>query len=259
MSNVSVWMPSYGHAGTIGRAIASVQAHDVRELLILDDNSTDGSLAIAQAYAAQDSRLTVKIQPPKPPGGSWEIAAYREALTLTGKHIVSLSTDDWLMDGVIASVEKHIDAAVVFHDYIACNMASEPMWYVRCHLHDVLPITRTPGEVVEKIEKCEPCETGIGSSIRSDCLAWLCGLEFWTMGPYADAIGYAAVGAKFGAVYSPVIGATFTVDPNGYGARNRDDPAKHAGWVAAVKAFLASTGLPENVQHIIAAKRQIGA
>jgi len=256
--SVSVWMPSYCHAGTIGRAIASVLAQPVHELLILDDNSTDGSLPLAQAYAATDSRVTVKVQPIKAAGVSWEPAAYREALTLTGDHIISLSADDWLLPGTVDSAQRHIADAVIFHDYLVCDhLQSKIISNVQCGMHRLDSVSFGPREAQMRIEQCQACESGIGSSIRSDCLRWLCDLEFWKMGPYADAIGYAAVAAFFGAAYSPHVAAVFTQTPNGYGARMRNDPDKRHGLLIEVDTFLKRTGLPPEVQRIIAEKRDI--
>ena len=256
--SVSVWMPSFCHAGTIGRAIASVLAQPVHELLILDDHSTDGSLPLALAYAAKDSRVTVKVQPIKAHGVSWEPAAYREALTLTGQHIISLSADDWLLPGTVDSVQRHVDDAVIFHDYLVCDhLLSKIISNVQCGMHRLDSVSFGPREAQMRIEQCQACESGIGSSIRSDCLRWLCDLEFWAMGPYADAIGYAAVAAFFGAAYSPHVAAVFTDNPGGYGARMRNDPDRRAGLLIEVDSFLKRTGLPPEVQRIIKEKRDI--
>ncbi len=77
------------------------------------------------------------------------------------------------------------------------------------------------------------------------------------MGPYCDAIGYAAVAAFFGAAYSPHVAAVFTQNPNGYGASVRNDPDKRHGLLIEVDTFLKRTGLPPDVQRIIAEKRDI--
>lgn len=58
---VTVAIPFYNAEQFLDDAIRSVinQTHTNWELLLLDDGSTDGSLAIAQRYAAQDERITV--------------------------------------------------------------------------------------------------------------------------------------------------------------------------------------------------------
>jgi hypothetical protein len=128
---------------------------------------------------------------------------------------------------------------------------------VLCGMHRLDTLSFGPRGAQLRIEACQACESGIGSSIRSDCLRWLCDLEFYRMGPYADAIGYAAVAAFFGAAYSPHVAAVFTQNPNGYGARIRNDPDKRHGLLIEVDTFLKRTGLPPDVQRIIAEKRDI--
>src|SRR5688572_7470320 len=62
---LSVLMPAYNAARYIGPAIDSVLAQTVRalELLVIDDGSTDGTLALAQDYAKRDPRVRVVTQP----------------------------------------------------------------------------------------------------------------------------------------------------------------------------------------------------
>lgn len=58
---ISVVMPSYNSAEFIGEAIRSVLGQTYRdlELIVCDDGSSDGTLAIAEAFAAQDPRVRI--------------------------------------------------------------------------------------------------------------------------------------------------------------------------------------------------------
>jgi glycosyltransferase involved in cell wall biosynthesis len=63
---VTVWVPSYNHAPYLPAAIESVRDQTFRdfELVIVDDGSTDGSLAIAERYAADHpERIEVLTHP----------------------------------------------------------------------------------------------------------------------------------------------------------------------------------------------------
>ena len=62
---VSVVIPSYNHARFLGEAIESVLAQTMPdlELIVLDDGSSDESIAIAEAIAARDGRVKVHAQP----------------------------------------------------------------------------------------------------------------------------------------------------------------------------------------------------
>jgi glycosyltransferase involved in cell wall biosynthesis len=58
---VSVVMPAYNAAATIGRAIASAlrQTESRLEVIVVDDASTDGTAAVAQRVATRDRRVHV--------------------------------------------------------------------------------------------------------------------------------------------------------------------------------------------------------
>ena len=62
---ISVLIPSYNCARYLPEAIESVLEQEFRdwELLIIDDASTDGSLAVINKYAALDPRITFQCNP----------------------------------------------------------------------------------------------------------------------------------------------------------------------------------------------------
>ena len=59
--DVSVIMPAYQHAAFIDEAISSIRCQTLEnlELVVVDDGSADGSLAIAQRHAVADHRVRV--------------------------------------------------------------------------------------------------------------------------------------------------------------------------------------------------------
>jgi len=62
---VSVLVPTYNYARFLAEAIESVLAQQFTdfELLIVDDASTDDTAAVAQTYAARDSRVQLTVHP----------------------------------------------------------------------------------------------------------------------------------------------------------------------------------------------------
>lgn len=64
-ARVSVILPAFNAAETLGAAIASVRAQTFRdwELLVVDDGSTDRTVEIARQAGAADARISVVSQP----------------------------------------------------------------------------------------------------------------------------------------------------------------------------------------------------
>ncbi|MBW4459913.1 MAG: glycosyltransferase [Nodosilinea sp. WJT8-NPBG4] len=62
---VSIILPAYNAASTLGQTVASVQAQTVPdwEVIIVDDGSDDNTPALAAQFAAQDERIRTVSQP----------------------------------------------------------------------------------------------------------------------------------------------------------------------------------------------------
>lgn len=89
---ISVILPVYNRADFLPRAIESIlnQTYQKWELLILDDGSTDNSLAIAKRYAVRDERIKVFSLP-----HNGVISARNKGFDVArGKYIALLDSDD---------------------------------------------------------------------------------------------------------------------------------------------------------------------
>lgn len=112
-----VVMPAFDTEATIGEAIASVvaQTWTAWELVIVDDGSTDGTLAAAESWAA-DPRITVIHQANAGP------AAARRAGVAAGSAplIVRLDADDVLLPHCLATYARFIETDRE-HDLFSCD------------------------------------------------------------------------------------------------------------------------------------------
>lgn len=116
---VSVCMPAYNYAALLPQAIESVLGQSYRhfELIVLDDGSTDESLAIARSYASSDSRVTVLTHSGAAHRG---INPTLNALLsmARGTYISQLAADDILLDGSIGlrvdALEANPDAGLAY-------------------------------------------------------------------------------------------------------------------------------------------------
>jgi glycosyltransferase involved in cell wall biosynthesis len=107
MIKVSVLMPTYNHAPYIAEAIESFLAQETSfdiELLINDDCSTDTTVAIAQKYACQDSRVKVFQQSTN----QGLLRNYQFLLEQAqGEYLAVLESDDYWIDA--QKLQKQVD------------------------------------------------------------------------------------------------------------------------------------------------------
>jgi glycosyltransferase involved in cell wall biosynthesis len=252
---VSVYIPNRNHAATLPAAIYSAASQMPVEVAVIDDASTDDSVAVADAAAMTYDSVWLHRNTVKAP--CWEQAAAEQFTFFGGSHIIGLSADDELHPGVVQSTMRHPNAAVIFHSYYCRKPGRDPHAAVPMPFHQVTAMTKA--EACQHISSdALPCETGIGSAIRWNWLMWLCQYEYWRMGAWADAVGYSAVAAMGGCVYVPQAGAIFTEDDAGYGVtqRNSTDSGRY---MVECWAFLKRAGVPQDVAAAICRKRGVDA
>jgi glycosyltransferase len=118
---ISVITAVYNRVGTVGQALASVQAQNWPDVqhIVIDGGSTDGSLAVLQA---QRDRLAVLVS--ERDGGIYD--ALNKGLALaTGDVVGFMHSDDYYADdGVLADVacafaDPAVDAVYGDLDYVA--------------------------------------------------------------------------------------------------------------------------------------------
>jgi thiamine phosphate synthase YjbQ (UPF0047 family) len=250
---VSVVIPTWNRASTLARAVSSAAAQSPAEVVVIDDASTDDTPSIVEQL--QSIYPCVRYVRHAEKSADWQEASAAVYPSLIGTQVVIVGSDDALLGGIVASLEKHSEAAVVFHDYFVANTESVVTHLVQAGYPD--ETTLTPGKVCERITNFPyPTETGIGAGIRKEHLLWLATKRFWEMGPWSDCMGYAVVAALHGCVYVPKPLAVFTDDSHGYGNTNRisDQQAK---FFKACRTFVDSVGLPPDVRQRVLTRRQV--
>ena len=107
---ITVTMPAYNRADLITRAIESVQSQTMSswELVIVDDGSTDDTLAIARKYASSDPRIKVFQNEHNMGIGKTRNHALSRS---TGRFITPLDSDDWYdtarLEHMLAAADEH--------------------------------------------------------------------------------------------------------------------------------------------------------
>ena len=119
----SVTIPAYNAESTLAETVDSVRAQTFTdwELVIVDDGSTDSTLALAESFAAKDPRIRVVSQENRGSGGAYNTAVRNTRSDL----IVMLSADDLLLPEHLekfdAFIAENPDAAIFssggYYDY----------------------------------------------------------------------------------------------------------------------------------------------
>ncbi|WP_251048182.1 glycosyltransferase family A protein [Halomonas sp. ISL-56] len=121
---VSVIVPLFNaeaHLATALRSLAE-QSYANIEVIVVDDASTDNSLAVAQAFSQQDSRFRVLTQPTNQ--GAYA-ARNRGLAASQGAFITVHDSDDWShpqkLEVQVAGLESKPEWQACFSDWVRCS------------------------------------------------------------------------------------------------------------------------------------------
>lgn len=113
---ISIIMPAYNAEKTLARAVCSVlaQTYPHYELIIIDDRSQDGTLAMAEEFAARDGRIRV-ISNEENSGAS--MTRHRGVKNARGEWLAFLDSDDaWAADKLEKqmALQNKLNAQLIF-------------------------------------------------------------------------------------------------------------------------------------------------
>ena len=121
---VSIIVPSYNRSQIIGETLDSVmtQTYEHWECIVVDDDSTDNTKTIVQAYVEKDNRIQWANRPSTSPKGA--NACRNLGIQLAkGKYLIFLDSDDLLRDNClaqrVAAFEDHTEL-----NFLAFRMGS---------------------------------------------------------------------------------------------------------------------------------------
>ncbi|MBQ9270481.1 MAG: glycosyltransferase family 2 protein [Oscillospiraceae bacterium] len=143
MKRISMIVPVYNAEPYIRAMVESLQAQDWEDLQILlsDDGSTDGSVALMTDLAEQDPRITVVVGP-----NTGVSSARNRALRLAdGAYIGFADSDDVLEPGYLAALASALEESGT--DMACCGFHRH---YVRSGKQDGLPADGYQKEIVDR-------------------------------------------------------------------------------------------------------------
>lgn len=118
MPAFSVVVPAYNASSTLRETLDSVLAQELRdwELVVVDDGSTDDTLAIAREYASKDTRIRALTQENRGSAGAYNAGV----AAATADFVTICSSDDLLLPDHLKAMSALI-AANPGCDIFSCN------------------------------------------------------------------------------------------------------------------------------------------
>lgn len=237
-ADLSVVLANYNHAAYLPRALDAILSQSVRprEVVVVDDASTDSSLGVLAGYARRDPVVRVL----RNEANRGVNPTYNRGVAETaGEYLLLAAADDYLLPGFIeksvARLEQHPAAGLCFaHDAHqvgdAGPVVDHPSGWGPAGYYP-------PAAVVEKLRHCIPghavvCRRGpllAAGGYRPE-LAW-----------YSDWFAFLTVAFRHGACHLPEPLAVRVLLPGGYSAGARQGPRN----VAVLDEFLRLMTTPE--------------
>lgn len=149
MVKLSVIIPIYNAEKTLSQCVTSVLNQEFRdfELILVDDGSTDSSLALCQEYKVKDSRIVLLSQK----NGGVSSARNLGLQVACGEWVTFIDSDDYIEKGFFTNVET-FDADIVFTSFYRLNSEGKikdtfevKQVFKGMSLHDVLSLNLSYG------------------------------------------------------------------------------------------------------------------
>ena len=192
-----VVMPTYNEAETLGRLVPRVLEQDPRiDVLVIDDDSPDGTGAVADELAARDGRVQVSHRAGKLGLGTAYLSGFGFGLERGYDYLLEmdsdLSHDPRYLPDLLAAVEGGADLAIGSRYVRGVNVINWPMsrlllsYYANkyARLATGLPLTdATSGfkcfrrRALEVIEVDRVGSTGYAFQIEMNFRAWKAGMK----------------------------------------------------------------------------------
>lgn len=247
---VGIVVPVRNMARTLERSLQSACEQAPDRIVVVDDASEDETPLVAAKFVEQFPFVEYVRRETKQ---ECHVSALEPVYESLGcDQVIGLAADDTLLPGLINVVRDNAEHAVIFTHY-STELVSDPsVRGVVQHPYEETTVL-TPREMCERIRTQPSVETGIGSSVRRDVMAWLWRNEWQGLGPHSDSVGYTTAAALFGCVYSPIYGAHIYFNPKGYGQSEADKFPDL--WAKRVREFAARVELDAETCEALVQKR----
>lgn len=205
LPSLSVVIPNYNHGHFIGRALQSLLAQSVKpqEIIVIDDGSTDDSVAVIGEFVRRDSIIHL-LKNERNQGV--EASTVRGLSQVSGDYVYLTSSDDQVLPGFVeqslAVLARHPWAGLVWSDNMTYDADTGIRNANRLHLSET-PCYFSSTELVELFRRNHlPCLSGFSSVMTRSALLEP-GVYVPALQWYADGFATTVIALRYGACYIP--------------------------------------------------------
>jgi len=214
---LSVVLPNYNHAKLVGRALAALlsQERAADEIIVIDDGSTDDSVAVIERIAAAAPAIRLL----RNPSNVGVIATLQRGLEAArGKYVYFAASDDWVFPGFFAlalrRLEADSDIGLFCGEAMLVDGRTNRAFAVRPAVRPLMRAGRVEAGAVQQLLRSSDNWILTGSAIfRRDCVIWAGGFDA-RLGSFADGFIARKVALKHGFLFEPEIVASWMVFPD---------------------------------------------
>jgi glycosyltransferase involved in cell wall biosynthesis len=226
--SLSVIMPNYNHGRFLRQSLAAIaeQSYQPAEILVVDDASTDDSLAILSELCFNNRRIRL-LRNERNMG---VIATLNHGLAnVTGDYVVGASADDKILPGLF---EKSLNILIANPSAALCSSLSylvgedlQPIGDVYCPIVSKTPAYLPPEDVLRKLRSYGSWFLGNTTIYKRGALLEAGGF-LPELSSYCDGFVSLVLALKHGACFIPERLACWRRLPSGFSAQSSVDPAQ---------------------------------
>jgi glycosyltransferase involved in cell wall biosynthesis len=211
---LSVVLPNYNHAALVGRALAALlaQQRTADEIIVIDDGSTDDSVAVIEGIAATAPAIRLL----RNPGNIGVIRTLQRGLQEAGgAYIYFAAADDWVLPGFFAlalrRLEAEPDLGLFCGETALVDGSTNKPFAVRPAVRPRMSAGRVEASRTERLLRSTDNWIHTGSAVfRRDCVTWAGGFDP-RLGSSADGFIARKIALRFGFYFEPQIVAAWAV------------------------------------------------
>ena len=218
-TSLSVVLPNFNHARYLPRAISALLSQELRpsEIILVDDASTDDSLAVINRFAAETPLIRVVIN-------SRNLGVnncLNRGLTLArNRYVYFAAADDWVLSGffscAVAILEDHPTAGLACGEARLIDGTSGRPLGIR---PPVRPLNRTgllePERACAFLARADNWSLTGSTIFRREAVVWAGGFDE-QLGSFADGFVARKIALTYGFCFIPRVVATWVIYSNSF-------------------------------------------